>query len=134
MHPSIPVGRENLRVAEIGAGTGYVILLSFYLRYYSSPDSIWLIDLARYLPPSAIIEGFDIIVSQCPPKDWLPANVSIHQLDCLAPLPANLIEQYDIVHIQLFQLGIQNREPGPIIQNLIRMLSSLLSLTILNLY
>lgn len=97
--------KENLRVAEIGAATG-----------------IWLIDLARYLPPTAQIHGFDINISQCSPHEWLPENVSIHQLDCLAPLPENIVEQYDIVHIQLFQLGIQDREPEPIIQNLIRML------------
>ena len=47
----------------------------------------------------------------------------MHRLDCLAPLPADLLEKYDIVHVQLFQLGIQNREPEPIIENLIRMLS-----------
>lgn len=42
-------------------------------------------------------------------------------------MPADLVEQYDIVHIQLFQLGIQNRDPEPIVQNLICMLSSLLT-------
>ncbi len=41
------------------------------------------------------------------------------------------MEQYDIVHIQLFQLGIQNRDPEPIVQNLIRMLSSLLTCNLL---
>lgn len=108
-----------------GLPPGKPCLLSSDLIYYSSSGRIWLIDLARYLPSTAQIDGFDINVSQCPPHEWLPANVSIHELDCLAPLPENLVEQYDIVHIQLFQLGIQDREPEPIIQNLIRMLSSL---------
>ncbi|KAI1377900.1 S-adenosyl-L-methionine-dependent methyltransferase [Hypoxylon crocopeplum] len=105
LHPKIPVNVENLRVAEIGVGTG-----------------IWLVDLARYLPPSAHIDGFDIDLTQCPPKDWLPSNVSVHQVDCLAPLPEHLLEQYDIVHIQLFHIAVHNNDPAPIIQNLLKLL------------
>ncbi|KAI0014478.1 S-adenosyl-L-methionine-dependent methyltransferase [Xylariaceae sp. FL0662B] len=106
LHPKIiPASRENMRVAEIGVGTG-----------------IWLVDLARYLPPSAHIDGFDVDLTQCPPKEWLPSNVSLHKLDCLAPLPEHLLEQYDIVHIQLFHLAVHNNDPAPIILNLIRLL------------
>ncbi|KAI0892638.1 S-adenosyl-L-methionine-dependent methyltransferase [Annulohypoxylon nitens] len=105
LHPSIPVDAENLRVAEIGVGTG-----------------IWLVDLARYLPPSAHIDGFDIDLSQCSPREWLPPNVSVHKVDCVAPLPEHLLEQYDIVHIQLFHLAVHNNDPAPIIQNLVKLL------------
>ncbi|OTA99274.1 hypothetical protein M426DRAFT_16569 [Hypoxylon sp. CI-4A] len=105
LHPSIPTSIENLRVAEIGVGTG-----------------IWLVDLARTLPPSARIDGFDIDLSQCSPREWLPSNVSVHQVDCLAPLPETLLEQYDIVHIQLFHLAVHNNDPAPIIRNLVKLL------------
>ncbi|KAI2615889.1 S-adenosyl-L-methionine-dependent methyltransferase [Hypoxylon sp. NC1633] len=105
LHPRIPATAENLRVAEIGVGTG-----------------IWLVDLARYLPPSAQIDGFDIDLTQCPPAEWLPSNVKVHNLDCLAPLPEHLLEQYDIVHIQLFHLAVHNNDPAPIIQNLLKLL------------
>ncbi|KAI1475583.1 S-adenosyl-L-methionine-dependent methyltransferase [Daldinia eschscholtzii] len=105
LHPSIPANIENLRVAEIGVGTG-----------------IWLVDLARCLPPSAQIDGFDIDLTQCPPKDWLPSNVSVHNVDCLSPLPEHLLEQYDIVHIQLFHLAVHNNDPAPIIRNLLGLL------------
>ncbi|OAK99154.1 hypothetical protein IQ06DRAFT_294576 [Phaeosphaeriaceae sp. SRC1lsM3a] len=105
LHPSLPVHGSNLRVAEIGIGTG-----------------IWLVDLARNLPASARIEGFDIDLTQCPPKEWLPENVSVHELDCLQPLPAHLLASYDIVHIQLFHLAIHNNDPGPYIKNLIQLL------------
>lgn len=133
MHPSIPVERDGLRVAEIGLATGYLGVIIFNNRgEISSFVRIWLTDLARYLPASARIDGFDIDISQCPPKEWLPANVSVHQLDCLAPIPPNLVEQYDILHIQLFQLGVQNREPEPIVQNLLCMLSTVLVITRLN--
>ncbi|KAI1386117.1 S-adenosyl-L-methionine-dependent methyltransferase [Hypoxylon trugodes] len=105
LHPSIPTDCDNLRVAEIGVGTG-----------------IWLVDLARHLPPSAQIDGFDVDLSQCPPKEWLPSNVSVHRVDCLALFPENLLEQYDIVHIQLFHLAVHNNDPVPIIRNLIKLL------------
>ncbi|TRX93371.1 hypothetical protein FHL15_005646 [Xylaria flabelliformis] len=105
LHPSIPANTKNLRVAEIGVGTG-----------------IWLVDLAHCLPDCAKIEGFDINLTQCPPAEWLPSNVSVHQVDCLGPLPEHLIGQYDIVHIQLFHLAVHNNDPAPIIENLIKLL------------
>lgn len=105
LHPSIPAKAENLQVAEIGVGTG-----------------IWLVDLARFLPPSAHIDGFDIDLTQCPPKQWLPRNVSVHNVDCLAPLPEHFLGKYDIVHIQLFHLAVHNNDPAPIIQNLLQLL------------
>ncbi|KAK3374773.1 S-adenosyl-L-methionine-dependent methyltransferase [Podospora didyma] len=105
LHPRIPTDADNLQVAEIGIGTG-----------------IWLIDLARHLPSSAHIDGFDIDLTQCPPKEWLPSNVSVHHLDCLAPLPGDLLEKYDIVHVQLFHLAVHNNDPAPIIRNLVKLL------------
>ncbi|KAK4651758.1 hypothetical protein QC762_0095990 [Podospora pseudocomata] len=83
---------------------------------------IWLVDLARYLPASARIDGFDIDLTQCPPKEWLPPNVSVHNLDCLAPLPDRLVGRYDIVHIQLFHLAVHSNDPAPIIKNLVKLL------------
>ncbi|KAI1076814.1 S-adenosyl-L-methionine-dependent methyltransferase [Whalleya microplaca] len=105
LHPNIPANTDNLRVAEIGVGTG-----------------IWLVDLARHLPSSAHIDGFDVDLTQSPPKEWLPLNVSLHNVDCLAPLPEHLLGQYDIVHVQLFHLAVHNNDPAPIIRNLVRLL------------
>lgn len=93
-------------------------------------DRIWLVDLANYLPPSARIDGFDVDLTQCPPKEWLPLNVSVHNVDCLAPLPPHLLGTYDIVHVQLFHLAVHNNDPGPIIQNLVRLLSEMAFQTI----
>lgn len=85
---------------------------------------IWLVDLARNLPPSAHIDGFDINLSQIPPKEWLPKNISLHIRDCTTPFPNEFNSTYDIVHIQLFHLGVQNNDPEPIVKNLIRLLST----------
>lgn len=125
LHPSICTNVEGLRVAEIGVATGYVTE-TFLLaaRLTDRCSRIWLVDLARNLPPSAHIDGFDINLSQCPPKEWLPTNISVHLRDCTAPFPDELNGTYDIVHIQLFHLGVQNNDPEPIVRNLIRLLST----------
>lgn len=101
----------------------HIVLGAHYVGGANQQHRIWLVDLANYLPPSAHIDGFDIDVTQCPPKEWLPSNVSVHTVDCLAPLPQHLLEKYDIVHVQLFHLAVHNNDPGPIIQNLLGLLS-----------
>ena len=88
-------------------------------------ESIWLTDFARALPPSAQLDGFDLDTSQVPPPEWLPPNVSVRHLNCLEPFPEELIGKYDIVHVQFFNLAIQNRDPVPIVENLLTLLSEL---------
>lgn len=98
-------------------------VVSTFAMLTSTLGSIWLTDLANYLPSSARIDGFDIDLTQCPPKEWLPSNVSVYNVNCLEPLPQHMLEQYDIVHIQLFHLAVHNNDPAPIIRNLLRLLS-----------
>jgi hypothetical protein len=71
---------------------------------------IWLLDLARHLPSSACIDGLDIHLTQCPPEEWLPENISVYVLNCLKPLPNHLLGTYDVVHIQLFHLAVHNND------------------------
>ncbi|KAI8633184.1 S-adenosyl-L-methionine-dependent methyltransferase [Xylariaceae sp. FL1651] len=85
-------------------------------------NSVWLIDAARYLPSSARIDGFDTDTTQCPPKEWLPSNVSIYNLDCCVPFPDHLIGKYDIVHVQLFRLAFDGANSAAVITNLISLL------------
>ena len=78
LHPGIPnVSRDEIKVADIGTGTG-----------------IWLLDVRNILPTSARLHGFDINLSQCPPQSWLPNNVSMHILDIHDDLPTDLQGQY----------------------------------------
>ena len=44
-------------------------------------------------------------------------------LDSLAPLPDHLVGKYDVVHIGLLVMIIKNENPGPLMQNVIKMLS-----------
>lgn len=72
---------------------------------------------------SAQFDGFDISLTQCPPPEWLPSNVSIRKLDILKLLPDELVGQYDIVNVRLFLCVIRNDDPVPVLTNLLKMLS-----------
>ncbi|MCJ1261078.1 hypothetical protein MMC22_000942 [Lobaria immixta] len=104
LHPSIPILSSGCRIADLATGT-----------------AIWLLDLARSLPNSSL-DGFDISLQQCPPPEWLPASVSLHQWDIFTPVPLNLKVRYDIVHIRLALLVVQNNDPRPILHNAMEML------------
>lgn len=105
LHPSIPTDVEDLRVAEIGVGTG-----------------IWLIELSRILKPSARLDGLDISHAQCPPVEFIPSNISLRIHDCLSEPPSDLLEQYDIIHIQCFNSVVPDNDPVPVVRNMLKML------------
>jgi SAM-dependent methyltransferase len=105
LHPSIPTEKDDLRVAEIGVGTG-----------------IWLIELSRALSLSAQLDGLDINFTQCPPKEWLSPNISWITHDIFAEPPVELHEKYDVIHIQLFITILRDGNPIPMLQNLMKML------------
>lgn len=73
--------------------------------------------------PAAQIDGFDISFAQCPPPEWLPDGVRLRELDLYEPLPAELEGIYDVVHLRLFFVVIRNDDPGPVLRNMLRMLS-----------
>ncbi len=67
----------HLKIADIGTGTG-----------------IWLLDLSDSLPSSIQLDGFDIDLSQCPPRPWLPPNVSMRNLNIHDETPEDMLEIY----------------------------------------
>ena len=86
-------------------------------------NSIWPIELARKVSSKASIDGIDITLEQCPPRDWLPANVHLIKHDVFEPFPAELVGKYDVVHVQLLICVIQDNNPGEVIRNLRSLLS-----------
>lgn len=78
IHPGIPI-HEGCTIADIGTGTG-----------------IWLTDLACLTNNLTAIQlhGFDVDTSQSPPKEWLPQNVSIRELDIFGNIPDELHGKY----------------------------------------
>lgn len=84
---------------------------------------IWLVDLAAALPPSVQLDGFDIDIADCPPKEWLPSNVNVSVLDVYGEIPAHLEGLYDVIQLKLFQVVVKNNDPGPLLRNVMKMLS-----------
>ncbi|MCJ1247847.1 hypothetical protein MMC30_005062 [Trapelia coarctata] len=82
----------------------------------------WLIDLARQVDPSWKLEGFDISDLQYPVKEYLPENVSLGILDIFGDIPEDLVGKFDIVHIRAFVLVVKCGNPGPLIENLNKLL------------
>ena len=55
-----------------------------------------------------------------------PTDSSIlqfRQLDAFQDIPEELVERYDVIHIQLFVLIVKENDPVPLLQNLLRLLS-----------
>jgi len=49
--------------------------------------------------------------------------VTFSILDMLAPVPEELVGKYDIVHVGLIVMVVRNEDPGPVINNLMALLS-----------
>ncbi|KAL8743952.1 MAG: hypothetical protein Q9190_003748 [Brigantiaea leucoxantha] len=103
IHPVIELDNSSC-VADIACGTGS-----------------WLIDVARSLP-DAQLDGFDINLAQAPHTHWLPRNISLRPLDILQDIPDNLLGKYDLVHVRLLVLVVQQVDPKSILKKLHKML------------
>ena len=97
--------------------------VTYSLRLLLLSYSIWLLDLARTLPPTTQLDGFDIDISDCPPEQWLPSNIKMRYLDALGEIPSHLVGIYDIVQLRLFQVVVKDNDPGPLLRNMLKMLS-----------
>ncbi|KAI6083462.1 S-adenosyl-L-methionine-dependent methyltransferase [Hypoxylon rubiginosum] len=96
IHPKIPIESANLKVADIGTGTG-----------------MWLLDVAEKLPKETQLDGFDISFDAAPPSEILPTNVKFRHWNVRDPVPEDLVGVYDIVHIRFFGYVLRNDEiPG----------------------
>ncbi|KNG82022.1 hypothetical protein ANOM_010255 [Aspergillus nomiae NRRL 13137] len=105
IHPSIPTQSPDLRIADVGTGTG-----------------IWLTDLAGELPKSARLDALDISFAAAPLPEMLPPNVSLHQWDVKTDVPEHLMGVYDVVHLRFFAFVIQEHELDMILERLLKLL------------
>ncbi|RAH47760.1 class I SAM-dependent methyltransferase [Aspergillus brunneoviolaceus CBS 621.78] len=104
-HPQIPLNGDNLRIADLGTGTG-----------------IWLQDIARRVPASAQLDALDVSFDAVPPKAWLPANMRTIEWDVKQDPPAELVGVYDVVHIRHFTLVLLDEEVGPVLERIYKLL------------
>ena len=86
-----------------------------------SPHRIWLLSLAKRLPSSFQLNGFDISSKQYPAA--LPKNVTLHIADALQNPPSESIGEYDVVHIRLFMGVISDNDPLPLLRHCMKLLS-----------
>ena len=93
-------------------------------------SSIWLLDVARSLPPTVQLDGFDIDLAQCPASQWLPANVRMSEWDMFSEPPADLVGKYDVVHVRCVVLVIKNGNPDKLVANLKKLLSMIFSFSL----
>ncbi|UZP43379.1 hypothetical protein NXS19_011195 [Fusarium pseudograminearum] len=104
-HPNIPITSPTLKVADIGAGTG-----------------IWLLDVAKSLPSTCQLTGFDISSSAFPPLQTWPQNVLFKTQDMFLPFPAPEVGTYDVVAIRFVSSATPRAEWSRAIENLITLL------------
>jgi SAM-dependent methyltransferase len=105
VHPHIPHSSPGLRIADIAAGTG-----------------IWLLDLAKTLPPTCTFTGFDITQSTFPPRDTWPGNVTFKIQDMLSPFPEEELGSYDLVAVRFISSATTRSEWRRAIVNLVTLL------------
>jgi hypothetical protein len=69
------------------------------------------------------LEGLDITDAQYPPKEWLPANVTLSTWDAYSDVPQDLVGRYDIVNIRYMALTVRESNLSILLRNLISLLS-----------
>ena len=104
LHPSIPLPKNNVKIADVGSGT-----------------AIWLLDVARE-QPSAQLYGFDINIAQAPPKQWLPPNVALRVWNVFDEVPEDMIGHFDVVHARLFLLVVEKSDPKAVLEKFRKLL------------
>lgn len=109
LHPKIPTDSPDIRIADVGTGTG-----------------IWLFDVRDVVSPSARLEGFDISFDAAPPAETLPSNVTFRHWDVKEDLPEDLVGVFDVVHVRFFSFVLLADQVPPVIQKLFKMLSTFL--------
>ncbi|MCJ1275035.1 hypothetical protein MMC21_002835 [Puttea exsequens] len=103
IHPSIPVSQSDV-IADVACGTG-----------------IWLIHVARELP-NAKLDGFDVDLTRAPFKKSLPPNVTLREWNIFQDVPSDMVGKYDVVHVRLLILVIENSDPRRVVRNLLKLL------------
>ncbi|KAI0419308.1 S-adenosyl-L-methionine-dependent methyltransferase [Xylaria grammica] len=105
LHAQIPLGNEELRIADVATGTG-----------------IWLTDMSTRLPPTTQLDGLDISLKSTPPGQWLPPNVTFRLWDVKQAVPEDLVEKYDVVHVRLLIFVLRDDEIPVVLQNIMSLI------------
>lgn len=85
--------------------------------------SIWLLDVARQVPSTVQLDGFDISDKQFPHEASSPDNMSFRILDAFSQVPEELIGKYDVVHLRLWCCIVRDCNTAALIQHATQLLS-----------
>ena len=103
LHPSISIPRKAC-IADVITRT-----------------AIWLTDIARKYP-IAQLDGFAINTSLTPLEECLPLNITLKTWNIFEDLPEHTTGMYDVVHVRLLVVVVQNRDPRSLVRNVLKML------------
>ncbi|PWY75248.1 S-adenosyl-L-methionine-dependent methyltransferase [Aspergillus sclerotioniger CBS 115572] len=106
IHPTIAKALQSPspRIADVATGT-----------------AIWLLDLARELP-NATLDGLDMTLEKAPAAEWLPANITLREWNMNDEVHADLVGKFDVVHLRLLFIVVENGDPSPTIRKVTRLL------------
>ncbi|KAI2828072.1 hypothetical protein CBS147343_1949 [Aspergillus niger] len=110
LHPSIDLGPagETVRIADLATGT-----------------AIWLCDLMRdpaMAPYTLQLDGLDVDLKNAPAPEWVAPSISLRQWNIFDEVPDDLRGKYDVVHLRLLVLVVQESNPLPIIDKVFQLL------------
>lgn len=108
IHPSIstPLTNPSLHIADIAAGTG-----------------VFLLDVAKHVPATAQLHGFDISDAQFPAPDKRPRNLQLHVHDMREPFPEQFGGNFDVVCVRLVVAGLMDDDWDKAVENIAKLLS-----------
>lgn len=85
-------------------------------------SAMWLGKLAKTLPASAELVGFDLDTSKFPRPGALPPNIRLGSANAYEPFPEELRGRFDVVHLRLFVLATRKDRVVALVQNLASLL------------
>ena len=85
--------------------------------------SMWSLDLSHELAISVHIDAIDNTLAQCPPRSWLPSDITLVEHDVHSPFPSHMHGVYDLVHVQNWLCIWRDETSDALIKNLISLLS-----------
>ena len=116
LHPSIPIDRPNLRIADEGTGTAKENW------YMIAQSRIWALELATWLTSSPRFDGFDISPGQIPPPSFIPASRHLYAKDAFTIFPPEDCGMFNIVHARFWQCLVNNPDTPVLLENLASLL------------
>ncbi|KAL9074668.1 MAG: hypothetical protein Q9157_004297 [Trypethelium eluteriae] len=87
----------------------------------------WLRSVALSLP-HAQLNGYDISLAQCPPRQWLPANITLGKWDLFSSPTEDMLERFDVVHTRLIFTIVEGQTEDEGLATARRVVSGLLKL------